>query len=116
MSDESSSESLDLKKRARRRLVGAAALALLAAIVLPLVMDSEPKSGNQEIQIRIPSKEGAPVAAATIPVPAAPLPAQREVEKPGPAVDTLAADTKAPPPSKPAESAPKNKPDAPALT
>jgi DedD protein len=49
---------LDLKKRARRRLVGAAALALLAAIVLPLIMDQEPKPAGQDIQIRIPSQEG----------------------------------------------------------
>ena len=33
---------LELKKRARRRLVGAVALALLAAIVLPMVMDRSP--------------------------------------------------------------------------
>ena len=49
---------LDLKKRSRRRLVGATALALLAAIVLPMVMDSEPKPGSNELQIRIPSQEG----------------------------------------------------------
>ncbi|MBV2235362.1 MAG: SPOR domain-containing protein [Sterolibacterium sp.] len=48
---------LDLKKRARRRLVGASALALLAVIVLPMVMDQEPQPENQEIQIRIPSQE-----------------------------------------------------------
>ncbi len=55
MSDDST---IDLKKRARRRLVGAAALALLAVIVLPIVMDSEPKPSGQEIQIRIPSQDG----------------------------------------------------------
>ena len=48
---------IDLKKRARRRLVGAAALALLAVIVLPIVMDSEPKPSGQEIQIRIPGQD-----------------------------------------------------------
>lgn len=48
---------LDLKKRARRRLVGAIALALLAVIVLPMVMDQEPRPVTQEIQIRIPSQE-----------------------------------------------------------
>lgn len=119
MSDESSSDSIELKKRARRRLVGAAALALLAAIVLPLVMDSEPKTGGQEIQIRIPSKDGAPVVAAAIPVPGAPLPAQRETEKPGPDADTLAAEkpavqdgpTDTAPKAKPADAAPKAKPE-----
>ncbi|MCX9155141.1 SPOR domain-containing protein [Niveibacterium sp. 24ML] len=66
----------ELKKRARRRLVGAAALALLAAIVLPLVMEHEPKQAGQDIQIRIPSQEGANFASRVIqgggPAPAKP--------------------------------------------
>ncbi|WP_341675177.1 SPOR domain-containing protein [Niveibacterium sp. SC-1] len=62
---------LELKKRARRRLVGAAALALLAAIVLPMVMDGEPRESGPEIQIRIPSQEGANFTARTIQVPPA---------------------------------------------
>lgn len=49
---------LELKKRSRRRLVGAAALALLAAIVLPLVMDHEPAPNVQDIQVRIPAQDG----------------------------------------------------------
>lgn len=48
---------LELKKRARRRLLGAAALALLAAIVLPMVMDHEPKQLAQDVQVRIPSQD-----------------------------------------------------------
>lgn len=51
-------DNLELKKRARRRLVGAAALALLAAIVLPMVMDQEPRPLNQDVQIQIPRQEG----------------------------------------------------------
>ncbi|HEY6897300.1 MAG TPA: SPOR domain-containing protein [Rhodocyclaceae bacterium] len=47
----------DLKKRARRRLVGAVALALLAVIVLPMVMDHEPRPVAQDIQIRIPKQD-----------------------------------------------------------
>ncbi len=57
---------LELKKRARRRLVGAGALALVAAIVLPLVMEHEPKQAGQDIQIRIPSQEGANFASRVI--------------------------------------------------
>lgn len=49
---------IDIKKRARRRLVGSAALALTAAIVLPMVMDHEPRPQSQDVQIRIPSQEG----------------------------------------------------------
>ena len=66
---------VDLKKRARRRLVGAVALALLAVIVLPMVMDDEPKPLTQDIQIRIPSQDSVPpvarVAAPATPPPAA---------------------------------------------
>ncbi|HEX5393059.1 MAG TPA: SPOR domain-containing protein [Rhodocyclaceae bacterium] len=65
-------DQLDLKKRARRRLVGAAALALLAVIVLPVVMDREPKPATQDILVRIPSQDGAELAAK-------PAPAKRTV-------------------------------------
>ena len=64
---------LDLKKRARRRLVGALALTLAAAVILPMVMDSEPKPLGNELQIRIPSQEGANYASRLIGV-APPLP------------------------------------------
>ena len=57
---DSSDAHLQLKKRARRRLVGAIALAGLAAIVLPMVMDSEPKQQIQEVQIRIPDQDNTP--------------------------------------------------------
>lgn len=54
---------LQLKKRARRRLVGATALALLAVIVLPMVMDREPRPSTPDIQVRIPSQESTGLAA-----------------------------------------------------
>lgn len=54
---------LELKKRARRRLVGAAALALLAAVILPMVMDHEPRQPAQDVQITIPSREDQGLAA-----------------------------------------------------
>lgn len=84
---------LELKKRARRRLVGAAALALLAAVVLPMVMDHEPRPVNQDIQVRIPSPEGSggiasrllPAKPAATPLPpvvpaAEPVAPERKVE------------------------------------
>lgn len=52
------------KKRARRRLVGAIALALAAAVGIPMLLDSEPKPLSGDIAIQIPSKEkAAPFAA-----------------------------------------------------
>ena len=55
------------KKRARRRLVGAIALALAAAVGLPMLLDSAPKPLGTDIAINIPSKD----KAAPLPVPAA---------------------------------------------
>jgi DedD protein len=54
------------KKRARRRLVGAIALALAAAVGLPMLLDSEPKPAAGDIAIQIPAKD----KAAPLPVPA----------------------------------------------
>jgi DedD protein len=65
------------KKRARRRLVGAIALALAVAVGLPMVLDSEPKPLASDIDIRIPSKDKPPVAA-PVSVPAADALGQRE--------------------------------------
>lgn len=45
------------KKRARRRLVGAVALVLAVVIVLPMILDSEPKSLPNDIAIQIPSRD-----------------------------------------------------------
>ncbi|TRZ97183.1 MAG: SPOR domain-containing protein [Rhodocyclaceae bacterium] len=72
---------LQLKKRARRRLVGAAALALFAVIVLPMVMDREPRPLSQDIQVRIPSQDSTGLAAKVLPgKPAAtPMPAPEPV-------------------------------------
>ena len=50
---------LQLKKQARRRLIGAIALALFGVITLPMVMDSQPRPVAPEIQVHIPSQDGA---------------------------------------------------------
>jgi DedD protein len=63
------------KKRARRRLVGAIALALAAAVGLPMLLDSQPnKSLAGDIAIQIPSKD----KAAPLPVPAESSPADAQ--------------------------------------
>jgi DedD protein len=56
------------KKRARRRLVGAIALALAVAVGLPMLLDSEPKQLASDIAIQIPSRD----KAAPLPLPTAP--------------------------------------------
>lgn len=64
---EISAAELELKRRGRRRLIGAVTLGLLAIVILPMVFDSVPKSGvttakgvKQEIAINIPPKDGLP--------------------------------------------------------
>ncbi len=83
-------ENLELKKRARRRLVGAAALALFAAIVLPMVMDEEPRSlQGHDIQVTIPERNA--TGALTLPVDGHPVEPPEETSvtpQPSP-VDTL---------------------------
>jgi len=75
--DTSPDADLQLKKRARRRLVGAVALALFAVIVLPMVMDREPRPLSQDIQVRIPSQDATGFAAKLLPAKpvATPMPA-----------------------------------------
>jgi DedD protein len=45
-----------LKRRGRRRLVGAVALVLAAVIVLPMVFDPEPKRADVPVNVRIPGE------------------------------------------------------------
>jgi len=58
-------EALDvntLKRRSRRRLVGAVALVLLAVIVLPMVFDTEPRQSDPAVSVRIPPEDDAKFA------------------------------------------------------
>jgi len=109
---------LELKKRARRRLVGAAALAVLAAVVLPMVMDQAPKQPVQDIQIRIPAQESGtftsrilPVKPGTVPTPLPPAAAPQEA-KPAAAEPAKAAAR----PETKAETKPETKPEGKAET
>src|SRR3954466_7843823 len=65
-----------LKRRGRRRLVGAVALVLLAVIVLPMVFDPEPRRSAPPVSVRIPGEDDAAFK------PKAPAP--KALEKPAP--------------------------------
>ncbi len=54
---ESNDDVNTLKRRGRRRLVGAIALVLAAVIVLPMVFDSDPKGSVPPVSVRIPGED-----------------------------------------------------------
>lgn len=87
-------DELQLRKRARRRLVGAIVLVLLTVVFLPMALDNEPKPLSKNVDIQVPALDsadnkfpGAPPAPATPPLtPAQPkpieLPPEPKVEPP----------------------------------
>ncbi|MEO7728551.1 MAG: SPOR domain-containing protein [Burkholderiales bacterium] len=76
-----SEEELQLRKRARRRLVGAIALVTIIAVLLPMVLDHEPKPVSQDVSIKIPSPDSGAFTSKIVPVApavkAAPAPAAK---------------------------------------
>ncbi len=78
-----------LKRRGRRRLVGAVALVLAAVVILPMVFDPEPKSTQTPVTVKIPAEnEAPPFAPKAVPKVApkvAPKPAAKEAPKAEPA-------------------------------
>ena len=48
----------ELKRRARRRLIGAIVLALAAAVALPLLFESEPTPLGEDVSVQIPPIDG----------------------------------------------------------
>src|SRR4051812_48543430 len=63
-----SDEELQLRKRARRRLVGAIALVTIIAVFLPMVLDHEPKPVSQDVSIKIPSPDAGVFTSKIVPV------------------------------------------------
>jgi DedD protein len=55
-----------LRRRARRRLVGAIALVVLVVVVLPIILDQKPRP-PQELTVQIPSQEGSPFRTRVLP-------------------------------------------------
>ncbi len=115
----------DLKRRARRRLIGAVALTLVAVIALPLMMEDEPPPAAQ-LEVRMPANSKTPdfipiapppVTPPVVAVPqdtptAPPSQAEPAVEKPTAELATAKAEVEKPKPAE--EEAPKvNKPAKP---
>jgi DedD protein len=102
-----------LKRRGRRRLVGAVALVLAAVIILPMVFDPEPKRGAPSVSVRIPAENETP--SKPKPVPKAP---EKKSEAPAAVPEKKAeeAPVVAPAPPKPAAQKPAPAKTAPAKT
>lgn len=97
-----SAEQSELRRRGRHRIIGAVTLALVAAVVIPMVLDAEPKRAATPLDLAIPARDAAaPVpapepappavavgaaaatGASTPPEPAAPVAAVAETPQPG---------------------------------
>jgi DedD protein len=83
-------DQMALRRRARRRLVGAVAIALAAIVILPMLFDPEPKPLGPDVDIRIPARdtpfEPVPTAPPAITVAPEPTPQAAEPTQPAPAV------------------------------
>ena len=97
-----SDEELQLRKRARRRLVGAIALVTVIAVFLPMVLDHEPKPVSQDVSIKIPSPDAGVFTSKIVPV--APGPKSVPAAKPEPVQPAPVTET--PPPRVEAPKAP----------
>jgi DedD protein len=49
----------NLRRKARRRLIGAVALTLVVVVVLPMVLDSQPAPSGRDIELNIPNQDKA---------------------------------------------------------
>ena len=106
----------ELRRRGRRRLIGAIVLALVAAVVVPMLLESDPRPRGEDVSGRIPPvDEGKPVNRLSSPksradAPGAPLRAETSKGDGQPSVPAGAAQSGAPgagsPPTPPESPAP----------
>ncbi|MDO8812792.1 MAG: SPOR domain-containing protein [Gallionella sp.] len=57
MAKQQTEDELNLRRKARRRLIGAIAFTLAVVVILPMVLDSEPKPTGKDIDLRIPAPD-----------------------------------------------------------
>ena len=85
-----------LKRRGRRRLVGAIALVLAAVIVLPWIFDQNPRQAPP-VSVRIPNEDDSPFLSKVAPKPPPPLPAEKALKPEAAAAPAQAAKPEAKP-------------------
>ena len=91
-----SDEELQLKRRARRRLIGAIVLVAAIVVALPMVLDTEPRPIDGEIDIKIPPPDSSRFTSRMVPVPPSAEPRSAGGER-SPAGAKSAPETKATP-------------------
>jgi DedD protein len=84
MADPNNSALEAARKRARRRLVGVVVLALAAAVVLPMFLESDPKPLGPDVQIQIPAIDDAKFQNRLTPPGASQAPAVDKAAQPAP--------------------------------
>jgi DedD protein len=89
----------EIRRRGRRRLIGAIAIAVALVVFVPMILDPEPRRPRNEPVLEIPAKENAPA----LPPPATSTPAAKAAPAPA-----------APPAVEPQKPAPSAKPGTPA--
>src|SRR5512145_1143465 len=77
-----SDEEIQLKRRARRRLIGAIVLVTAIVVVLPMVLDSEPKPAGREVAVQIPSPDSGTFTSKVAPLPAPKAPDSKAAAAP----------------------------------
>ena len=74
MAKQQTEDELNLRRKARRRLIGAIALTLAVVVLLPMVLDSEPKSTGSNIDLSIPDPDKAGAFVPEVAIPGAQTP------------------------------------------
>ena len=108
MPSEPTAEQLELRRKGRQRLIGAVALALLAVVFVPMLLDPEPRRERAEPLLAIPPRDGAPPLAAAPKLPEVSADAGKvaETAKVAPADAPVAAPQTPEPPAPGADRAP----------
>lgn len=60
MASPTSTETQEIRRRGRRRLIGAIAIAILMVVFVPMILDSEPRRARNEPVLQIPPKDNVP--------------------------------------------------------
>jgi DedD protein len=124
MATTASIEASEIRRRGRRRLIGAIVLVILAVVFIPMILDSEPRPKQNDMPLEIPAKDKVaplpPPTRASEPAPApapapAPTPAPAQTSAPIPSKTVTPAEAGAQKPKAEAASSPKAEASAPKL-